>query len=234
MFGLFGYSKESEWEKWLNWQRKNKIPEKSYSIEYFSNNYFKVCSNSLNKYYDNFGDFAYFIEYSYKEEILEELLHFYDSCKGYARYFTGDPSCITSLRTFLKTGDDKILLSINFNEYLYDYKKVHAYTVASFSLSTLVMRIAAHNLFKMSKLSTYNIELIIIPTIKMNTTGEKLFCEEIEIFQVCPNCKRLCDKLWGAFSVCVDCHKTKICSKCGKNNDVIVGNLNDSLPKCCN
>lgn len=234
MLGFFGYSPESEWLKWEKWEKKNGISENCYSIEYYGLNYYKIKGCTSSKYYNTFGDFSYFLDY--KEGIFSELLHFYDSCKGYARYFTGDPACITTLRTYLQTEDQKILLNINFSEYLYDYKKIHAYTVASFSLSTLVMRIAAHNLFKMSKIFPYDVELLIIPPIKdyYSTPVEKhkLHCEEIEIFQVCPNCERLCDKLWGNYSVCADCHRTKICSNCGKVTKSGYF-TSKNLPTCC-
>lgn len=72
------------------------------------------------------------------------LLCVYDSCKGYKRTLVGDPSGIALLRRILETGDKKIFSELDTAEYLYPYASLHAHTVARFSLSTLILRIATH------------------------------------------------------------------------------------------
>jgi hypothetical protein len=45
----------------------------------------------------------------------------------------------------------------------------------------------------------------------------------------CSVCKRVCENLWGKFNICLDCHVTRVCSRCGGHAIIIAP---DGLPKC--
>ena len=45
----------------------------------------------------------------------------------------------------------------------------------------------------------------------------------------CNICKRACENLWGEYKVCLDCHTSRVCSKCGGNSIIIAS---DGLPRC--
>lgn len=202
MLSIFTKKKEFYWDSWFEYQKKYGIPEKCDSIEYYIKNYFVIKVPRDNEYYDNFGVFSYFL-LSKNASVIKELIHFYDNCKGYARYFTGDPNYISLLRKFSEDEDINVFNSINFEDYLYDYNKIHAYTVASFSLSNLIMRLAIHHIPKNSD----DDNLMIFPSNKDLMKRGKIF-EEIEIKQICPGCKRICENLIGDNPMCIECQES--------------------------
>lgn len=202
---FFTKEKQEEWKEWEN----EKKPSTCKSMNYYCENFFDIKVDESNPYYDHFGKFSYFLQYH--ERTLSDLIHFYDSCKGYARYMTWDPNYICLTKNFIKHDNASSLSKIDFEDFFYDYTKIHAYVVAEASLSTLVMRIIAHHLFNMGKLVNYGTKCIIL--------GKYIEPPKTKIspfeFSYCSYCQRICDKLWGSYSLCLDCHHTKICSSCG-------------------
>lgn len=222
---------EEKWKKWMQWQTNNfdqinNCP----TIDYYNENYFQIndCKDSI--FYKNFGRFSYFLEN--KESSILDLIHLYDSCKGYARYFTGDPTYIKLIKQYSITNNDKLLNEINFDEFFYDYKKIHAHIVSLFSLSTLVMRMISYHLAKKGKMIQYGVKCLIEVTDDFRSVR---ITQSIEIFHRCSNCQRISEKIWGSYDLCYDCYLTKICNKCGKKKEIYYPS-NYNLPICdkCN
>lgn len=270
----------SDHEVWAEWQKKQPMIhfEKSVIFEYYKSlrpkfEPFKdaACNDVLADYYRYcFGDFTQIISIPYSKQsnlirYVELLLDVYDTCKGVSRKFAGDPDGIVLLRKVYKTKDFDHLYNHDFHQYRYDYTKLHAHTVAQYSLSTLIMRIAdnlMHYHFTTAKFKNISVSLC------KDIFDSKIFGENskhkqsvpIEIKKPdapiiddnkssslpinmnklckCKSCGRICDKLHGCFSSCLDCYLSKICSICGMgcDEDFVNGfsNINpyDTLPKC--
>lgn len=150
----------SEWTSWEDWQRQQ-TPIHYVESEIF--NFYKSRQSLLNNieassvisgpsadYFTYcFGKFAIFIVNSTKITIRDYfmlLIDLYDTCKGTSRMLLGDPVHITILRDVINTSQIGHLNSLNFKEFEYDYTKIHAHTVAQYSLSTLIMRFVGHYL----------------------------------------------------------------------------------------
>ena len=220
---IFNKNKEKKWKNWEEWQIKNGY--KNCPILDYYESYYKIIMDENNPYYQYFGKFSYFI--TRKDNIIYDLLQLYDLCKGYARYFTGDPYYIKLIREYSKTNDIKNLHKIDFNEFFYNYKKIHAYVVSIFSLSTLIMRIISFYLAKKGKMIEYGVK----PFIDLDNDYKTIIYQNIEIFQRCNNCNRISEKIWGVYTLCYDCYLTKICNKCGKKKEMIYPS-NIKLPTC--
>lgn len=83
--------------------------------------------------------------------LIELLLTIYDKCKGMKRSVLGDTDAIVFLRSMLKLREPGHLLAYDFTPFAYDYTRLHAHTVAIYSLSTLIMRIVSHRLWLIVK-----------------------------------------------------------------------------------
>ena len=222
---LFHPTKEEKWKKWEDWQIQNLNEIEFVFIDYYTDNYFKIEDCKENEFYPHFGRFSYFL--NNKQTAIHDLIHLYDSCKGYARYFTGDPTYIKLIKEYDLSANDKILGKIDFNEFFYDFHKIHAHIVALFSLSSLVMRLVAFHLAKKGKMLQYGIK----PLIEISNESKVRLRQCIEIFQRCSNCKRISEKIWGTHDLCYDCHLTKICNKCGNRKEIVYPS-NIRLPTC--
>lgn len=225
MFSFFGSSDNTtQWEIW-----EQNPTNKCYAMDYYCDNYFNIEEAVDHPYFSRFGKFSYFFKED--DKVISELIHFYDSCKGYARYLTGDPTSITIIKNFLKTNNKNLLSRLEPKQYLYDTLKIHAYTVAVYSLSTLIMRIILHHLFKQGMIITEGMRCLILPEEKGYKTN---IIGSIEIFNRCYHCQRLCDKIWGNYGLCLDCYHTKICHICGREeNKEIPSTLHLPLCKKC-
>lgn len=259
---------EDEWNTWENWQKYQDSShyESSDIFQYYlsqRSNFqppINSCLNeSNNKYYVySFGDFACLLVNSSKGcnlvDYVELLLDVYDVCKGFSRRIKGDPDCITTLRNVIYKRVISPLQYYNFSQHAYPYHKIHAHTVAHYSLSTLLMRLISHYMAQTTFKDKYpEISLstchesykncifglpMISPTAPINIKPCKNKSEEKRpsswprgnyVSFRCKTCTRVTDKLWGDFESCFDCHHKRICSVCGVGAMIIT---KDDLPKC--
>lgn len=177
-----------------------------------------------------FGDFTPLISNHIlsQQELLslsQFLLNLYDQHKGYDRRLRkGDSSDIQILRKFAQGEGFPVLEKINFIKYHYPYYKIHAHSIAQYSLSVLILRIMEHNLsyhyqhlkiidfnqcYNSYQNATFNVlkEENINMTIGSWSSGMYLY--------ICSNCKSHNEKLWGKFKVCLDCYIHRLCRTCG-------------------
>lgn len=152
---------------------------------------------------------------------LTILLDLYDCCKGYSRLLF-DPPGIIELRHSLLERDLSILYRHDYRVYAFDYTKIHAHTVAIFSLSTLVMRFVSNAIDN-------NFSREIFPTIDRNiclrALDNKTFGPPI---LKCEHCRISTDILLGNFNLCQDCFYRR-CIIC---NDVATTKHTDNFPRC--
>jgi len=246
-FQNFTWSSECDWEgmkKWQNTQQSLHF-EKSSILQYYiltHPDFSTACSDAPLKYC--FGDFASLItNYQHLPLIkkLELLVDIYDTCKGYRRRCVGDPYHISNIRSAV---ENRSLLNIKiYSDCLYNYDIIHAHTLACYSLSTLLIRLAYHilshsitkfpmiNRLKCQK--SYNSMIFItnetmphISTLKLVTPTE---IKNLPAFVGCKICGEEPNKIYGEISVCQKCYKNLICSVCSRPTDTIG---NDNLPKC--
>lgn len=246
-----------EWNKWEEWQRSqvSEHYQKSDIFQYYllyNPDHVNIITNASYKYC--FGEFTCFINLQNGGNVLEyftKLLNLYDICKGYSRKVTGDPYGITLLRQVLEKRTIVFLYDHDFTQYAYDYSKIHAHTVAKFSLSTLIMRLASNYLsfiynkvsfptimlsvcqqaqkaviFGIERKVSEPIDIVMNPSEKSHNSSwpsDNLTCLR------CKTCSRVTENLWGVFNSCLDCHTKRICSLCG-HKAIIIGF--DNLPKC--
>lgn len=151
---------EDEWETWTQWQRQQNTShyEKSDIFQYYllkRPNFQPPDTSCLNDYHREyyiycFGDFAALIVNPHSGgdilRYISLLLDIYDVCKGTARKVRGDPASIAFLRRVISTRNVEILYRYNFDPHCYPYNKLHAHTVAQYSLSTLLLRLLSHYL----------------------------------------------------------------------------------------
>lgn len=266
---------EDTYLSWLEWQKKQPVTlfEKCELFDYYlskrpnflsSDLPYSSCLTSYNKkhYVYCFGDFAILIATSNSGgrnvvDFISVLLDIYDTCKGYFRAFKGDAAGISLLREVVAKRNISVLNSHNFNQYNYPYNKIHAHTVAQFSLSTLLMKVLSDYLImitnnqtcssievglckkafdanefgKVLEAKTTNSIGINIQQAKVRGTPKINSWPQIEndFEQRCSVCQRVSESLWSQFSLCLDCYLKRRCSKCGKEA-IIIGV--DSLPKC--
>ena len=254
-------------ESWVEWQ-KNKPSshfQRSEAFHYFytlhpdfvpiehegvTNDYYCYC----------LGQFKAFAPSGWigvvtRDRLLSFLLKFYDSCKGFGRSLLwGDPPGIQALRLALEKGEMESLSKINFSSLVYDYTVLHSHTVAVFSLSTLVLSLAAHVLSRTTTHSTFPsfelrlckkaLEMKIFGSFIRETRSSAIEIPEsrqpIEIAHgswpnnfiaahTCVYCHRKTEKLWGSNHSCLDCHMEKICSICGSPFSC---RGSDGFPRC--
>lgn len=212
-----------------------------------------------------FGEFSSFISNGYTDittiQYLLMLVDLYDICKGSSRKILGDSCKMSVLRNLVINRDIDKLGSINFNGHFYDYSKIHAHTVAQYSLSTLIYTLASNFLYYKGYNNCKKIDLAKCSsayTKKLfgsnNTVGKTVSlaipCQIqqekpksyslpetssfiLDNLKRCPTCTRVCERLWGKFLLCADCHTKRRCSVCKDVASIITG---DNLPKCnkCN
>jgi len=155
----YDVSPEKEWETWIEWQGKQPPShyEKSDIFHYFLKYHpdftppvGSAMSDRCSRFYQYcFGDFAVMVVNpnpgSNAVEYFSLLLDVYDTCKGYTRrIITGDPAGITSLRQVIQLKSMAPLFKQKFDDYGYDYGRIHAHTVSQYSLSTLIMRLVSN------------------------------------------------------------------------------------------
>ena len=146
MFSWLGYfnseleNANQSFEQWEIWQQKQ---SKAHYIESYLGIYIPPKPGYKNLYFRYcFGDFENLI---YMPETCNDLNYFsliistYDKCKGYLRSIKGDASGIYLLRKVVMNKNCDDLYNHDFNIYNYNYSRIHAHTVAQFSLSTLLM-----------------------------------------------------------------------------------------------
>lgn len=255
------------WETWEYWQKSQQKTHFEYSDIFayylskrpqFKTPRFSYALSQQSKYYIYcFGDFtALLLSTQCSSNVIDYftlLLDFYDVCKGTTRRLSGDPSGILCLRHVVAGHTLVPLQDHDLKQYLYDYTKIHAHTVAQYSLSTLLMRFASHYMNCLSIKGTYAaIELqycqktydsgIFGEVEKKNITKplaiNKPNIEEMKASSWprndssslrCKVCQRVCENLWGKFNTCLDCHLKRVCSVC--SIQAVIISL-DGLPKC--
>lgn len=270
------HSKE-EWDVWELWQRSQLLShyENSEIFTHYKSSrpQFKSPKNSAisdsNSLYYNycFGDFSQILILpNTKSNKLSEdairycalLLDFYDNCKGFSRRITGDPTCISILRSVIKKKSLLPFRKHDLNQYAYDYTLIHAHTVVQFSLSTLIMRFFCNYIANSLSLKEYPsiqisrckyaykqqaFSLIIENNVESLTSipleiPNRIIVEEnkcaswpraSKFCTKCQICNRVTENLWGTFDACIDCHMKRICSICSQPA-IIIGT--DNLPKC--
>lgn len=264
-------SQEEEWATWLEWQRNQPALhyEKSDVFQYYIKNnvnfqpprYSCITSQYSKQYIYCFGDFACLLVNQHGGgnivEYFSILLDIYDTCKGSGRRIVkGDPEGIKLMREVIRKKSIHPIKNHNFKQYNYDYGMIHAHTVAQYSLSTLLMRLASHYMsYLMIQGDYYAITLQIcqksydktifgeilsntnvvtkpidIPIKSTSDSGRPLSWPIDPAGGIrCKTCSRVTENIWGKFESCLDCHLKRICSDCGMQA-VIIGN--DTLPKC--
>lgn len=180
-------SVDDEWITWEEWQRHQRPShyEKSDLFQYYLTKRPQFqppqnsCLNGYNQQYYVycFGDFsALLVNPRGGGDIVQYinlLLDVYDVCKGFARKMVrGDPSSIAILRKVALTQNITPLTKYNFEPHCYPYNKIHAHTVAQYSLSSLLMRLVSHYLSKTGPKGCY--PNILIPLCKQ-AYDEKVF-----------------------------------------------------------
>lgn len=264
---------EHEWNTWIEWQKQQATShyEKSEIFQYFltHNIDFQAprysCINGSNSrlYVYCFGDFAALLVNptggGNVVEYFDLLLKVYDTCKGHSRRLKGDPSGITLIREVVHKRSLGIIQEHNFNQYNYDYSMIHAHTVAQYSLSTLIMRLASHYMSFMTTrgnyypimldicLKVYNKSTFGEPRVIAGTSTSTSIPVQVPTKPIhedsrplswprdnsscirCKICSRVTENIWGKFDACLDCHLKRVCSECG-HQAVIIGV--DSLPRC--
>jgi len=144
---------KDEWNTWEEWQQKQ-IPShyiKSDIFQYYLTQrpQFQPPQHAVNTGYNSqyynycFGDFTVLIVNPNGGgdvvTYLTILLDVYDICKGISRRITGDPLGISLLRNVVIKRSLVPLQEHDFNQYNYNCERIHAHTVAQYSLSTLIM-----------------------------------------------------------------------------------------------
>jgi hypothetical protein len=191
-----------------------------------------------------FGDFTPLISNHIlsQQELLslaQFLLKIYDQNKGYDRRLRkGDSLDIQNLRLFAQGEGFPILEKINFVKYHYPYYKIHAHSLAQYSLSILILRIMEHNLSYHYK-NLRIIELNHCYNCYHNATFNVLKDEHVHInigswssgmqLYSCSNCKSSNERLWGKFKVCLDCYIHRLCRTCGAT---VQDNCTQHVPYC--
>lgn len=237
---------QDSWNVWEAWQFTQ--PASHYDHSYIFKYYlyyrpqFDTPHNSVMFTDDQplysycFGDFAPLIvnpragtnTISY----IELLVDVYDVCKGYLRRFSSDPQGIKVLRDMISQKNITAMNLHDFKQYSYPIEKLHAHTVCQYSLSTLILRFASHFF---NQISGENGDTI-TPKLcreayennffgKPPSTATTLISSAIR----CPMCNHNTERIYGKFSVCVDCHTKTVCSECGASSSDID---TDNLPKC--
>jgi hypothetical protein len=147
-----GPSVPNEQDNWLKWQscQKKEHFQSSDIYTYYKKNRTNFSTNK--NYYTNpvyrycFGDYSYLLV-NPKDinapcttivEYIALIIDFYDVCKGITRRFTWDPEVISMLRSVIRENNISLLKRYNFEVHHYDYCKLHAHTVAQYSISTLL------------------------------------------------------------------------------------------------
>lgn len=153
-------SSSDEWVTWETWQNQQQSShyEKSDLFQYYLSmrpRYIpprNSCINDHNnRYYIYcFGDFSSLIVnplgYTDIVDYINILIDLYDVCKGISRRIKGDPTCISVLREVVLKRTLDPIQKHNLNQYNYPYNRIHAHTVAQYSLSTLIMKFIIHYL----------------------------------------------------------------------------------------
>jgi len=279
VWNAIGYKGEMEKMQaiWIQWQQKQPKDHFKRSIIYehykksvkipwdvsaaeFSVMSTKALTATETHYEYCFGDFYTFFIPTDRDigifGMFEKLLEMYDVCKGYSRVLFGDTEAISDLRKMTEAKDEKAIKIFDFTQYVYDYDRIHAHTVACFSLSTLVMTIASNYIgrkvinhpqlhivinFERCKhayesaafglpeeiVSMKTAPIDIIPNYRLHGSSRSL---PIIKQTKCNSCGRLSEGMWGKFHCCLDCHLKKICSSCGANAQGT--SANDDMPKC--
>lgn len=141
---------------WIEWQKAQKACHfsNSYLYQYFLTHgkYFAPLKYSVDNtpqrsYYKYcFGDFTNLIVTAATNDDLasyvDRLLAIYDICKGFMRTYVKEPEGISILRK----QDISLIIKHDFHQYDFDYTKLHAHTVAVYSLSTLLMLLLSNYL----------------------------------------------------------------------------------------
>jgi hypothetical protein len=174
-----------------------------------------------------FGRFTHFIRFPFHiscpelRAIITNLLELYNSCKGIRRRIFGDSAPIIMLREAIETSEGWCVLTRHdFTPYDYDYTRIHAHTVAYFSLSTLIMRIVAHYLHY----TTFGRDKHEIVLSKCRRTRELLIFGlplvledgSNTVVYICGNCGKTFNEVYGRFHCCFQCHQNCVCRICGK------------------
>ncbi len=258
------------WEIWQNQQLPTHY-EKSDIFQYYLSVRPRYCpprnsciNDHNHRYYVYcFGDFSSLIvnPLGYNDIIgyIILLLDIYDVCKGFSRRLKGDPNCIALLREVIRKRSIDPILKHDLSQYDYPYNRIHAHTVAQYSLSTLLMKFIIHYLASNGVKGNYS--TITLP-ICQTTYNDQIFgapkstsnplakSSPININQNAPSnkemkvhswpqdqsklfrckvCTRVTENIWGDFDACMDCHLKRICSICGVRAVIIA---TDGLPKC--
>lgn len=254
------------WEAAIVWQKKQ--DREHFTVCKIYNNYlligdkYNLPENNVTKsvhskyYYYCFGNFSSFISNDLTfEEVrgtIRSLLNLYDTGKGYSRIILGDPEHITLLKSIVNIYTMQGLREYNFSKFMYDYGKIHAHTMAQYSLSTLIMLITSHlvNMLLKKETGKYDAKNIISSQICKNSYDNKVYQEFEYFFKEnnsltsltsstswpksvfnCSNCGQICDKLWGDHNCCLNCHINVVCLKCGTNVGIRKNNIS-SYPYC--
>lgn len=158
---IFSEQQEVEvWSYWMEWQSKV-LPEHYESSELvrsykrqrprFSPPKYSCAEISHEEYSYVMGEFAFLVcnpvngALTEAIEYVRLLVDIYDRCKGYSR-MVQDPPSISRLRKVLKTNRLSYLSNYDFSQFDYPHEKLHAHTVAEYSLSTLLMKVLSHYL----------------------------------------------------------------------------------------
>lgn len=88
---------------------------------------------------------------------------------------------------------------------------------------------AAFGKIKLSETTTSVAIPINTPALREGVNHSNSWPSNTDTFMRCNVCKRVCERGWGRFNACLDCHSKRICSICSQPSTVITP---DNLPKC--
>lgn len=262
---------QEEWTTWQEWQKHQLAThyEKSEIFQYYLKyrpefqppRYSCITGHSSRQYIYCFGDFASLIVNPHGGgnvvDYFTTILDIYDVCKGSSRRIKGDPEGIALIRDVVQKRNLAPIKNHNFNQYTYDYSILHAHTVAQYSLSTLILRLASHYMSYVTTQGDYcpislqacqkayekcifgeprgiappsSSKPVDIPFNKPTMEERPLSWPRDNATCIrCKTCSRVTENVWGKFEACLDCHLKRICSECGMQA-VIIGA--DTFPKC--
>lgn len=271
---MFMYNDDKSLIEWQNKQARSHFEKSDIFLSFINNNYDfvpQINGTFLMKNYNSlkyvFGNFVDFIGVPSRGndnvfDYINILIKLYDSCKGYRRKIFGDPEIISILREIVITKNINIFSKINNNSgYLfYDYTKIHGHTIAVYSISSLIYRLASNYIYYLTKNNNYTYISVrecdivscnyvfgqILNVVENNSEQVRSNEKPINIALkqdntclswpstndlLCSTCGRYSENLWGSFKSCLDCHRKKICSVCCSDVAIRISTL-DNLPKC--
>lgn len=212
-------SQRKSWKQWQSMQAPSHY-EKSEIFRYYISlrRNFRPPRNSCINGKDStcyvycFGDFAALITETKEEnpdinamvDYFDLLLDIYDVCKGSLRKLRGDPYCINMMREVSRKKTMVPFINYDAEFCMYPYHMIHAHTVAQYSLSALIMRLASHWFCKnLGDCSRCICPQICNSAMFLSNFGKPKITRGQGKYRVCDSCEKIC--ITSESGICKDC-----------------------------